>query len=68
MDMLNSHWMCLQVWAEAFFEAADLVDTGRQVACVQHCGYSILNRASSTVFCTYTYDPNINFSGAGKLI
>jgi hypothetical protein len=51
-----------QVWADAFFKMADLVDASTQVACVQHCMFSILNRVNSTVCCTYIYNPQINSS------
>jgi hypothetical protein len=57
----------LQAWAEAFFDAAHLENADRQVGCVQHGGYSILNRANTTIFCTYTYDPEIDFSDAGMM-
>jgi hypothetical protein len=54
----------MQTWLKAFFGAAALQDMRRQVGHVEPPSYSLLSRACSTVFCTYTFDPLINFHGA----
>lgn len=49
-------------WANAFFAAARLQDRSRQVGAVEPSMYSPLSRTASTVYFTYTYDPDITMT------
>jgi hypothetical protein len=47
---------------KAFFGAAKLRSHG-QLATVEPPTYNFMSRDSTTIFCTFTYDPSIDFQG-----
>jgi hypothetical protein len=50
-------------WTEAFFGFAGLRSFERQVGKVELLLFSVLQRNSSNLHMTWTYDPSINFEG-----
>ena len=48
-------------WLKAFFSVAGMKDWTRQTILTDLPTYSVLNRTNSTVYFTFTYDPEITF-------
>jgi hypothetical protein len=51
-------------WLEAFFREAGMLDQKKQVMETDMPTYSSLSRTNSTVYFTFTYDPEITFFAA----
>ena len=61
-NLLDYMLMHYKTWFEAFFKSANMKDWKAQVMLTEMPQYSILSRANSTFYFTFSYDPEITFT------